>query len=109
MIRYIRKMALEESKAPVNNARMSPECFGKAFDSWKLLMNTKGPPRARKRYPGVYPSKGKSQAKAKNRHPRVSQKLPITPQTRGPKLSRIAPIGRAATFVPTAATRRSES
>lgn len=35
--------------------------------------------------------------------PRVRSMLPITPLTLGPYLSRMVPIGRAATFVATAA------
>lgn len=44
-----RKRADEESKAPVSMERMRPECAGKVLESWKEEMNTKGPPRARKR------------------------------------------------------------
>lgn len=46
-------MAEDESKAPVSRARIKPECCGKVFDSWKEDMKTKGPPRARKKYPGM--------------------------------------------------------
>lgn len=96
-------MALDESNAPVRSARMRPECLGKVLESWKEEMNTNGPPSARKRYPGIYPSKGNCHANAKKSAPIANKKLPRIPQTRGPKLSKMAPIGRAATLVPTAA------
>ena len=96
-------MALDESKAPVSKARMRPEFCGKVFESWKEEMNTKGPPRARKRYPGIYASKGSCVAKAIRREPTVRSILPMMPLIRGPYLSRTVPTGRAQTFVATAA------
>lgn len=66
-------------------------------------MKTKGPPRARKRYPGMYASKGSCIAKAMRRAPMVRSMLPMMPLTRGPYLSRIVPTGRAQTLVATAA------
>lgn len=48
-MRYTRNNALEASNAPVSRARISPECLGKAFESWNDEMYVKGPPRARNR------------------------------------------------------------
>ena len=96
-------MALDESKAPVSNARMRPECCGNVLESWNDGMKTKGPPRARKRYPGIYASNGSWVANAKRMAPMASRMLPMIPLTRGPYLSRIVPTGRATTFVATAA------
>lgn len=83
--------------------RIRPDRCGKVFDNWKEEMKTKGPPRARNRYPGMYPSKGSSLEKAKRRAPMAMHTLPIIPLTRGPYVSRIVPTGRAQTLVATAA------
>lgn len=48
-------------------------------------LQMKGPPKAKKRYPGIYPSKGSVYAKEKNNAPIASRKLPSIPHNRGPK------------------------
>lgn len=101
--RKIRKSALDASKAPVNIDRISPDRLGKVFDSWKDEMKTNGPPRERRRYPGMYPSKGSCLAMAKMAAPRARKILPMMPLTRGPYASRMVPTGRAETLVTTAA------
>jgi hypothetical protein len=62
----------------------------------------KGPPRAMKRYPGMYASTGNSAANANNRDPIAIEMAPSIPQTRGPYRSRIVPQGNATTLVDTA-------
>lgn len=99
----MRNRALEESKAPVSRARIEPEYWGKVLLSWKDGMNTNGPPRARKRYPGMYASKGILWAKANSSDPMLREIAPMMLLTRGPKRSSMVPTGRAATFVDTAA------
>jgi hypothetical protein len=101
--RKMRKSALDASNAPVNIDRISPDRFGKVLDSWKDEMNTKGPPRARSRYPGIYPSNGNCLAMANRAAPMARQQLPMMPLTRGPYASRMVPTGSADTLVTTAA------
>jgi hypothetical protein len=83
--------------------RIRPDRAGNVFDRWNDVMNTKGPPRARRRYPGIYPSNGSLCAVAKSSAPIARQKLPMMPLTRGPYASRMVPTGRAETLVTTAA------
>lgn len=103
MMRKIRKTALDASKAPVKDESISPERAGKVFDRWNDEMKMKGPPRAKKRYPAIYPSNGRWFASARRSAPTKRKILPIIPHTRGPYVSRIVPTGRADTFVATAA------
>lgn len=101
--RKIRKSALDASNAPVSIERISPDRLGNVFDSWKEEMKTNGPPRERRRYPGMYPSKGNCFAMANRVAPVARQMLPMMPHTRGPYASRMVPTGRAETLVTTAA------
>lgn len=102
-IRKTRKRALEASKAPVSMDSIRPERVGKVLDKWKDEMKTNGPPSARRRYPGIYPSKGRCAANPNRRAPAARKILPMILLIRGPKVSSIVPTGRAQTFVATAA------
>lgn len=101
--RKIKNSALEASNAPVSMDRIDPERVGNVFERWKDEMNMNGPPKDKKRYPGMYPSKPMLLESPKSIAPRERKPLPIIPHTRGPYVSRIVPIGRADTLVATAA------
>jgi hypothetical protein len=83
--------------------RINPDRVGNVLDSWNDEIKMKGPPSDRKRYPGIYASKGRLAAKLSSKAPKMRHMLPMIPQTRGPYLSRIVPTGKADTLVATAA------
>lgn len=48
-------------------------------------LQMKGPPSAKNKYPGIYPSNGNLYANEKNTAPTASSKLPSIPHNLGPK------------------------
>jgi hypothetical protein len=101
--RKTKNKALDASNAPVSIDRINPDRVGNVLDSWNDEIKMKGPPSDRKRYPGIYASKGRLAAKLSSKAPKMRHMLPMIPQTRGPYLSRIVPTGKADTLVATAA------
>jgi hypothetical protein len=101
--RKTKNKALDASNAPVSVDKINPERVGKVLDSWNDEIKMKGPPSDRKRYPGMYASKGRLAATLSSKAPKVRHMLPMMPQTRGPYVSRTVPTGKADTLVATAA------